>query len=108
MKEHEESARRIREAILESGLNQQEVADKAKISKQSVSQYLNGVHIPGNQKAGALGEVLGVRPQWLMCLDDVKYETEDVDNSEILEMIKKLSEDKQKMILKIIETMIEE
>lgn len=111
IKEHEESARRMREAILESGLNQQEVADRAKISKQSVSQYLNGVHIPGNQKAGALGMVLGVRPQWLMCLDDIKYESDEQlsdKDTEILSMINNLSNDKKKLLLKIIESMIDE
>ncbi len=66
---HEETARRLREALLQSGMTQQELADKAGISKVSVSQYINGTHIPGNLKAGAMAEVLGCDPMWLMGID---------------------------------------
>lgn len=107
MGEHIESAKRIREAILKSGLSQQEVADRAKISKQSVSQYLNGVHIPGNQKAGALGEVLGVRPQWLMCLDDIQYEKDYVDkDQELIKLMSRLDAYQKELIKNLMEDMI--
>ena len=72
---NQETAMRIREAILKSGLTQQEVADKAGIGKSSISQYINGTHVPGNKKAGQLAEVLHCDPMWLMGID-VPEETE--------------------------------
>ena len=63
------TSERFREALLESGLSQQEVADKTGMNKVSVSQYVNGVHSPGLKKAGKLALIFNCNPLWLMGKD---------------------------------------
>lgn len=70
---YEKSAYRIREAMNDLGISQQELADKSHIGKSSISHYVNGTNEPGNKSAYLLAKVLGVNPAWLMGLDAPKY-----------------------------------
>lgn len=73
---------RIRKVISESGMKQSEIVEAARkyswttnegklvyVSKNDLSQYMNGKSVPGNWKASILGKVLNVSPVWLMGFD---------------------------------------
>lgn len=66
----EESSRRIQFLIDEycSG-SQQVFADRCKIGKSSVSQYVKGVNAPTNLRASEIAKVFGVNPVWIMGFD---------------------------------------
>ena len=66
---NEVTAKRLRLALDNSGMKSQELAEKAQVSKSSISQYVNGSHAPSNISAGKIGKVLGVDPLWLMGFD---------------------------------------
>ena len=48
---YEVTARRLREALSDMNMTQQELADKSGISKASISHYTNGANEPGNKSA---------------------------------------------------------
>lgn len=76
---YEITAKRIREAMSDMGMTQQELADKSKIGKSSISHYVNGTNEPGNKYAYALAEALKVNPAWLMGLDVPKHLSNTVE-----------------------------
>lgn len=63
------TAKRLSDTLNACGLTAKELADKSGVSKNSISQYINGVHAPSNISAGKMAKVLGVSPVWLMGLD---------------------------------------
>lgn len=69
---YEITAKRLKEALADCGLSQQELADKSGIGKSSISHYINGANKPLNKAAYAMGNVLGVNPAWLMGLEGSK------------------------------------
>ena len=73
---------RLREALDEARLSQQELADKSKVAKASISHYVNGTHEPGNKSAYAMAKVLHVSPAWLMGFDVPKYIEDSVEIDE--------------------------
>lgn len=66
---NEITAKRLRLALYNASMKPQELAEKSKVSKSSISQYVNGSHAPSNISAGKMGKVLGVEPLWLMGFD---------------------------------------
>lgn len=66
---NEITAKRLQQALSSASMTQQELADKCKINKASISQYINGSHAPSNISSGKIGEVLDVNPLWLMGYD---------------------------------------
>ena len=76
---YEVTAKRIKEAMSDMGITQQELADKSKIGKSSISHYVNGSNEPGNKSAYMMAKVLNVNPGWLMGLDVPKYENKRDD-----------------------------
>lgn len=107
---HEETARRLRSALAKSGLSQQELSDKSGVSKASISQYINGTHIPGNKKAGMIAEVLGCSPLWLMGFDvkDNAPLKEDKNIQRFIELLEPLSEEEQERLFNIMNMIINE
>ncbi len=71
---NKETARRLSYALEKKGMKAQELSEKSGVSKASISQYINGAHIPSNISAGKMSEVLGVNPLWLMGFDVQMYE----------------------------------
>lgn len=67
--QYELTAQRLRFALDRAGLKAQDLANRSGIGKSSISQYLSGSHAPSNKSAGAMSEVLGVNPVWLMGFD---------------------------------------
>lgn len=76
---YELTAKRLKEAMNNLHMSQQELADKSKIGKSSISHYVNGSNEPGNKSAYAMAKVLNVNPAWLMGLDDRKHIEIDYD-----------------------------
>lgn len=79
-----ETARRLSEAMNDKNIKAVELAEKAGITKGSVSQYLNGRNRPTNINAGKMADVLGVDAMWLMGFDVPKYTK---DRSPIIDYI---------------------
>lgn len=70
----EEASKRIRHLIDKyCGGSQQELADRCGVSKNSVSQWVNGVAAPGNYSAIKIGQVFGVNPMWAQGEDVPMY-----------------------------------
>lgn len=80
---YELSAIRLREAMNDIGISQQELANKSGIGKSSISHYINGSNRPANKSAYLLGKVLGVSPAWLMGLDAPKKENVDISDRDM-------------------------
>ena len=76
-----ETAKRLQEALTAKDMIPQELADKTRIGKASISQYLNGQHKPSNLSAGKMAEVLDVDPLWLMGFDVPMRKPDQVPNS---------------------------
>lgn len=51
------------------GMKAVELVEKSGVSKNCISQYLNGRNGPDNVNATKLGKALGVNPLWLMGYD---------------------------------------
>ena len=69
------SQRRIIQIIEQfCGGSQQTFADKVKIGKSSVSQYVNGTNFPTNLRAAQIAKCFGVSPMWIMGFDYPMYE----------------------------------
>lgn len=77
---YEITARRIREAMNDINITQQELSEKSHVGKSSISHYVNGTHAPGNKTAYYLANVLNVNPAWLMGLDVPKKTEEGEKN----------------------------
>lgn len=67
---------RIKYALELNGITGAELARRAGIHKSSVTQYLQGEHIPSQKVATRLAEVLNVSPVWLLGYDVPITETE--------------------------------
>ena len=66
-------AQRLKEAMADKDMKAVELSLRSGVLKSSISQYMNGTHSITNVKAGAIAEVLGVNPVWLMGFDVPKY-----------------------------------
>ena len=76
-KKYEENARRLKLAMSEAGLSQKDLSARTGIGKSSLSQYMNGLNWPDdNRKVGQIAEILNVNPAWLMGFN-VQMHTED-------------------------------
>ena len=69
------TSQRLREALNNSGMRQEDLANASGVSKASISQYINGSHTPSNISSGKIASVLGVNPLWLMGFDVPKEES---------------------------------
>lgn len=107
---YELTAKRLKMALEEAGLSQQELADKSGVTKASISQYINGSHTPSNLSSGKMGKILKVNPLWLMGFDaemrkDISYGKADKD-IELLEKISMLNERDRNIVLNLINSML--
>lgn len=79
---YEKTAYRLREALDDLNMSQQELADKAKMNKSSISHYVLGRNEPNNKSAYQMAQVLKVNPAWLMGLDVPKHPLKSVEDAE--------------------------
>lgn len=63
------AAKRLDKALNMAGISADALARASEVSKSSISQYLSGSHIPSEENATKLGNVLNVNPLWLMGFD---------------------------------------
>ena len=57
---------RLQKSLAASGMTASELSEKAGISKANISNYINGVYVPKQDKCYLLAEALNVDPGWLM------------------------------------------
>ena len=50
--------------------SQQRFAERCKVSKYSVSQYVNGSNAPGNLSAAKIADAFNVNPLWVMGFEE--------------------------------------
>lgn len=96
------TAKRLQLALSNTNMNQQELANKSGVGKSSISQYMNGSHVPNRDNAEKLASVLNVEKLWLMGFD-VEMEITKHDNSgeytKAVDQIGKNDRAAQKMII---------
>ena len=88
---YETTAKRIREAMEEANMTQQELADATQIGKSSISHYVNGTNEPGNKSAFLIAQALHVNPAWIMGLDapkNISFDASSVDQHELLKALR--------------------
>lgn len=107
---NELTAKRLQLALSDTGISQQELAEKSGVSKASISQYVNGSHAPSNISSGKMGKVLNVEPTWLMGFD-VKMRKEMSSESArndmaFLEKFSLLNERDKKIVMSVIDSML--
>ena len=90
-----ETAKRLSTAMNLAGITQQELSSRSGVNKSSISQYVNGSHVPSNVSAGKMAKVLGVSPVWLMGFDVPMREEDKTynDDPEIVEWVQHAFED---------------
>ncbi len=96
------TAKRLQLALSNTNMNQQELANKSGVGKSSISQYMNGSHVPNRDNAEKLASVLNVEKLWLMGFDVemeiAKYDSSD-EYTKAVDQIGKNDRAAQKMII---------
>lgn len=62
--------KRIKEAMLKSGLKQADIVKKTGINKGALSSYINGKYNPKLRNIYKLANVLNVDPMWFMSFEE--------------------------------------
>lgn len=70
---------RLRELRLQKNYSQQDLADRIKVTKQTISQYERGVREPDYDNLLALCDVFNVSTDYLLGKDDVTMRLLDAD-----------------------------
>lgn len=105
------SAYRLYEAMRDNGITTgADLVIKSGVNKGSISQYLNGLHIPSSNNAKKLGDTLNVNPLWLMAFDEPKHYSEYAKSGnleplheKIIEKFDKLDQGQKELILKMLD-----
>ena len=63
---------RLQKAISEKGITASELSRLSGVGKSDISNYVNGVYIPKQDKCYMLAKALNVDPGWLMTGDEPK------------------------------------
>jgi len=96
---------RIKKALDDAGMNQNELSIASGVSRASISQYVNGKNSPSSINAVKMAQVLRVSPEWLMGLDIDSDKTAftvpeyDYIVNDILIEIQELNLDQKKQLL---------
>lgn len=86
------TAKRLRMALAERAITQQQLAELSSVSKASISQYMHARNTPSSHNARAMSAILGVVPEWLMGFGDDDIEKYiDPTYSQIIEIWKNLT-----------------
>ena len=107
---HKLTAKRIQLALSNANMKPQELANLSGVKKASISQYVNGSHVPGNINAGKMGAVLNVNPLWLMGFDAPMERKNNSTKAEkdfdILYKFSMLNERDKKIVSDMIDSML--
>ena len=63
---------RLKHVMKERGVTQQELADRINISRQLISQYVNGKSLPRTETLLRISEALRIRETWLLGYNDLE------------------------------------
>lgn len=66
---------RLQKALSDKGITASELSRLSGVGKSDISNYINGVYIPKQDKCYMLARALDVDPGWLMTGDEPKRET---------------------------------
>ena len=99
---------RLREALNDNNMKAQELADRSGVSKSSISQYVNGSHSPSNVASYKMGKILGVKPEWLMGLNDVKTDIPDMPSGtgELLDLYSRATPEQRSAVLNLLRSFV--
>ena len=97
-------AERLKEYRQLYDLTQQELADRLGTTKQNVSQYELGRHIPKLDTAKEIADKLNIDMWWLIGLEDKR---KDGTKRKLIDAIDNMPEDKIKILISIVENMTE-
>ena len=87
-------ADRLREAMLEAGKKQADLARETGIDKGALSSYLSGKYEPKQKAVAALARALNVTEMWLWGYDVPKIRTaEQKKNDTLVDVVSKLRND---------------
>ena len=107
----ETCATRIKKALSIRNMTQTELCAKTKISKSSLSEYLNGKYVPRQDKIFILAQALNVDPVWLWGYDVPMEAQIEVSPSEpqltegekmMLKLFRMIPEDRQSEALDLL------
>ena len=97
---YELTANRLKEAMKEKGLTQQELSNLSGVSKSSISHYINGKNVPDNVQSFKLAKALDVDPGWIAGIDDPNFVV--VENTELQKKLKMLNEKQLEKVLQYV------
>lgn len=103
---------RLNKAFTASGLSQTELCERTGLTKGAISSYLSGRYIPKQRATEALSNALNVSVNYLMGYgEEMKDENEisvdlTIDESILIEKIRKMSPATKKMLLSIADTLL--
>lgn len=101
---------RIKQALRIRGMKQAELCGITKIPKSAISQYISGAFEPKQDRVYLIAQALNVSEAWLMGFD-VPMEKERSSPEEpklsegekmLLELFRRVPEDKQQLVLQMI------
>ena len=98
------TAERLREAMNEKGMTQQELANQSGVTKSSISHYVNGKNVPDNFQAFKLSKVLGCSPTWLMGIDEQDFIV--VENTELQQKLAEMDEKQLNRVKKYVDKIL--
>ena len=67
----EESALRLKQLLEETGMSQQELAEKSGVHKSKISKYIKGEYCPKAEAAQKIAAVFNVSPVWVMGIEGI-------------------------------------
>lgn len=100
-----EFQKRLVYAMEINGMTQAELAEKTKLSKPRISQYVNGVYEAKQDALLKIAKVLGVDVAWLMGYD-VPMTKEDPLNKKLVELLGTLTYEEKQELLNYMEYII--
>ena len=95
---------RLRKAMNVKNIKQIELAEKTKIPKASINQYLSGYAEPKQDRIFILSQALNVDPVWLMGLDvPMEKKSQEDRLLEYAKRISALDQEKQESLLNFLD-----
>lgn len=85
------TAQRLKDALSNANLSQQELSDLSGVAKASISHYATGRYIPSNLSAEKMARVLDVSPVWLMGFDVPMSREPQLTENHLSSVVQKLN-----------------
>lgn len=101
---------RIREARIKAGLTQQELAQKIGVKFSAIHKYESGIVVNlKRETVSALATALGVKPSWLMCMDDDPVPSRELTDRQkrFLDILDKAPPETQDLLIDQLESIVQ-